>query len=50
MSHNERGQTSRPFVMAEIQTDCNFEAHVSYHNCFGLHLSSLLYRTFGITL
>ena len=27
---HKRGQTSRPVVGAEIQTNCNFEAHV-YH-------------------
>ena len=27
-----RGQTSRPVVGAEIQTNCNFEAHVYYCN------------------
>ena len=49
MSHNERGQTSRPFVKAEIQTDYNFEVLVSYHNsvlgyisrhCFIVHFGS----------
>ena len=28
---HKRGQTSRPVVGAEIQTNCNFEAHV--YNC-----------------
>ena len=29
---HKRGQTSRPVVGAEIQTNCNFEAHVYYCN------------------
>ena len=29
-----RGQTSRPVVGTEIQTNCNFEAHVYYCNYF----------------
>ena len=28
----KRGQTSRPVVGTEIQTDCNFETHVYYCN------------------
>ena len=34
----KRGQTSRPIVGAEVQTNCNFEAHIyhcSYHLDFG---------------
>ena len=34
----KRGQTSRPVVGAEVQTNCNFEAHIyhcSYHLDFG---------------
>ena len=29
---HKRGQTSRPVVGTEIQTNCNFEAHVYYCN------------------
>ena len=29
---HKRGQTSRPVVGTEIQTNCNFEAHVYYGN------------------
>ena len=56
---HQRGQTSRPVIGAEIQTNCNFETHVyhcSYHlgliqrRCFILfhtHIHGLLARPHG---
>ena len=39
---HERGQTSRPVVGAEIQTNCNFEAHI-YHCRYSLYCNLCRY-------
>ena len=39
---HKRGQTSRPVVGTEIQTNCNFEAHV-YHCSYLLGFLSLAF-------
>ena len=48
---HKRGQTSRPVVGAEIQTNCNFEAHVYYCNyLLGFYPCRLFKWIFFITV